>query len=448
VNVPCADQLTCRESSSAFITDIVEPKVLTWSVGVQHELGWQSSIEVRYVGTRSLELPIQARFGIQTGFDAGLQALPTYFNASDVPATVAAPPVTLGTWDNFENNGGGAATPSGCADPSPFKYGVQGFCGALLTGFPALANGIYHGISVDFNHRVGHGLTLRANYTYSRNFDDATNELFTSSVNPRRSQDWRHLSDDWGRSALDVPNKLAVSWVYDIPGSHGDSALARGFTRGWQWGGTWLVANGTPVTILNGADANGDGGTAGDRPLLNPTGTVVNFPNPDHVQVDFVCNAGVGGATTIIPFSSVDPNTGKVIGCGSGNDANIVGYVAHDPTAKYVTAGLGTVSNLGRVGFRSPGYNVWNMTVEKDTRIGERVHAIFSASAYDVFNHRNYALAQPDVFQAAAGSFINLVNNALTTTYTNIQATGSGFLDKTQFSGGSRRVQFGVRLTF
>ena len=305
---------------------------------------------------------------------------------------------------------------------------------------------------MDFNHRVGHGLTLRANYTYSRNYDDATNELFTSSVNPRRSQDWEHLSDDWGRSALDVPNKLAVSWVYDIPGSHGDSALARGFTNGWQWGGTWLVASGTPVTILDGTDANGDGGTAGDRPFLNPNGHVVNFPNADHVQVDFVCNDGVGGATRIVQFDDVDAdgfaNCGPVNGAGDHTDANIVGYVAHDPTAKYVTAALGTRSNLGRVGFRSPGYNVWNMTVEKDTRIGERVHAIFSVSAYDVFNHRNYALAQPDVFQAAAGSFINLVNNALTTTYTNIQATGSGFLDKTQFSGGSRRVQFGVRLTF
>jgi hypothetical protein len=88
------------------------------------------------------------------------------------------------------------------------------------------------------------------------------------------------------------------------------------------------------------------------------------------------------------------------------------------------------------------------MTIQKDTQIGERVHAIFSVAAYDVFNHRNYALAQPDVFQAAAGSFINLVNNALSTTYTNIQATGAGFLDKTQFSGGSRVIRFGVRVTF
>ena len=117
----------------------------------------------------------------------------------------------------------------------------------MVTAFPPLANGIYHGVSVDFNHRVGHGLTLRANYTYSKNMDDATNELFSSRVNPRRAQDWRHLSDDWARSTLDVPSKLAISWVYDLPSSHADNGFVRGFANGWQWQGSWQAYNGTPV---------------------------------------------------------------------------------------------------------------------------------------------------------------------------------------------------------
>ena len=433
VNVPCADQLTCRESTSAQIVDVVEPKVLTWSLGVQHEVGWNSSIELRYVGTRSLELPIQARQGIQTGFDAGLGAIPTYLSSSAVPATVASPAVTLGTWDTFENNAGGGPGGS-CLDPSPFKYGVEGFCGALVTGFPPLANGIYHGVSVDFNHRVGHGLTLRANYTYSKNMDDATNELFSSRVNPRRAQDWRNLSSDWGRSTLDVPSKLAISWVYDLPSSHADSGFVRGFANGWQWQGSWQVYNGTPVTILNGADVGGDFDSAGDTPITNPSATGRGVSG-----IDFVCNAGAGGATSIVS----DPTT-----CGTGDDSNIVGYVAQDSTAKYVFAGLGAKSNLRRNSFRSPGVNMWNMGFQKDTRITERVHLLLSVSAYDVFNHRNYALAQPDVLEAANGSFINTVNNALSTTYTNIQAAGNGFLDKTQFSGGSRKIQLGAKITF
>ena len=443
VNVPCATQSDCRLSTSSLIPDIVEPKVLTWSLGVQHEIGWNSSLELRYVGTRSLELPIQARINTQSGFDAGLGALPTYLSTTAVPATVASPAATLATWDTFESNAGGGPGGS-CLDPSPFKYGVQGFCGALVTSFPPLANAIYHGVSLDFNHRVGHGLTLRANYTYSKNMDDATNELFSSRVNPRRSQDWEDLSNDWSRSSLDVPNKLAVSWVYDLPSSHADSGFVRGFANGWQWQGSWQVYNGTPVTILNGSDNNGNLDSAGDRPILNLSakGRGVSF-------VDFVCNDGAGGATRIVPASAQDPNTGLVTGCGAGGDANIVGYVAQDSSARYVSAGLGALSTVRSNSFRSPGMNVWDMGFQKDTRITERVHLVLSVSAYDIFNHRNYALAQPDVFSAGQGvSLINPVNNALSTTYTNIGAAGNGFLDKTQFTGGSRRIQLGAQITF
>ena len=89
------------------------------------------------------------------------------------------------------------------------------------------------------------------------------------------------------------------------------------------------------------------------------------------------------------------------------------------------------------------------MGIQKDTSIGERVHAIFSVSAYDVFNHRNFALAQPDVLIAGSGgsSNINLINNALSTTYSNILGKGL-FLNKTQFWGGSRILRLGVKLTF
>ena len=456
INVPCSTALDCRASTQGYISSvlgpnprIIEPKVLTWSVGVQHDLGWNSTIEVRYVRTRSLELPIQARTNTQTAFDAGFPSIPEYFAAGSVPATVPTPAVTLANFDTFLNNGGGAPSPpsaNGCVNPSPYVNGEQGFCGSLVTAFLARGNGTYNGVSVDFNHRVGHGLTLRADYTYSSNYDNGTNELFTSFVNPRRSQDWRHLGDDWGRSTLDVPSKLAISWVYDIPGNHGDHSIIRGLSNGWQWGGVWLAYNGTPATILNGADANGDGQSTGDRPMRNPLGTTTNFADPSHVQADFVCNDGPGGATRIVAFNNVDAN--GFANCGSNDDTNIVGYVAHDPTAKYVTAGEGVRSNLGRVGFRTLGVQVWNMNIQKDNRIGERVHLVLGVSAYNVFNHRNFALAQPDVFQAANGSLVNTVNNALSQTYNNLQATGSGFLNPNQFSGGSRILRLAVRLTF
>ena len=430
VNVPCTDQLTCRESTGDIIANVVEPKILTWSLGVQHEVGWNSSLEVRYVGTRSLELPIQARVNSQTGFEAGLPALPTYLSDSAVPAAVSASAPALSTWDTFENNGLSACPTVGT---SFFRYGEEGFCD-FLTSFPAIGSGIYHGVSVDFNHRVGHGLTLRANYTFSKNIDDATNELHSSQVNPRRAEDWQDLALDRGLSALDVPQKLALSWVYEIPGVHADNSFERGFTSGWQLAGTWIASSGPPVTIVNDADANGDFDSAGDRPILNPSGTVLAGSG-----VDYVCNDGAGGATRIVLASSVPPS--GIIPCGTGDDSNVVGYVADDPTAKYVQAQLGAKSTVGRNTWRSPGVNTWNVSLGKTTKISERFSLQFAVATYDLFNHRSFSLAQPNVFESLSP------NNALSTTYSDIES-GPLFLNPKQFSGGSRNVQLNLKLIF
>jgi hypothetical protein len=432
VNVPCATQLDCRASTGATIVNIVEPKILTWSLGVQHQIGANSSIEVRYLGTRGLELPIQGRLNTQTGFDAGLGALPTYLSTADIPATVTGGP-RLSDWDTFEGNANNCPT----TGPSPFIHGADGFCG-LVTGFPPKASSIYHGASVDFNHRVGHGLTLRANYTFSKNIDTATNELFSTRIDPRRAQDWMNVNQDRGLSSLDVPHKFALSWVYEVPKLSGDHHFLNGLVSGWQYSGTYLAFSGQPVTIIDGVDANGNFDAAGDRPVFNPAGH-----GNTASDVGFVCS-GVGGATTTSggdpTCGAVDPISGAFI-----NDGAIVGYYALDPTAKYVVAQLGAVSTLGRNTFRSPGVNVWDMGLAKYIHFTERYSLQLGVQALDIFNHRNFSLAQPSVFEP-------LVNNALSTSYNNVNAFfASGntqFLNAHQFSGGSRNMQFVVKFIF
>ena len=58
VNVPPTTQAAARAATANLIPDHVAPKVMTWSLGVQHELFRNSSIEVRYVGTRGISLPV------------------------------------------------------------------------------------------------------------------------------------------------------------------------------------------------------------------------------------------------------------------------------------------------------------------------------------------------------------------------------------------------------
>jgi hypothetical protein len=433
VNVPPTTQTTARAATGSLIPDqMVDPKVITWSLGVQHELFRDTSVEVRYVGTRSLELPVQQRLNSASAFDpnvpgGGIAPLPTYLSASAVPATVVAPASTLLDFDNF--------------NPEPLSG--AGFLGNLTT-FPPIGAGTYHAGSVDFMHRFAKGLYFRANYTYEKNIDNSTNELFSSRVNPRRAQDGLDFRGEYGRSVLDLPQKFAMTWVYDVPNVSSENKFVRGVAHGWEVSGTYLAQSGQPVTPLSGTDANDNGDSAGDRTILNPhgvglTGTTVNA----------VCNAGPGGATTIVGVTG-----SGAWDCGSLNDANIVGYVVAPTTigsnagpinlnGRFVQAQVGTLTNVGRNTVSSPGLNIWNIAVLKTTKLTERASLQLRLETYNTFNHPNYSVGLP----TNNGTIDSTTNtNPLNGGY--IVVTSSTFLNKFSFNNGSRTAELGLKLTW
>jgi hypothetical protein len=416
VNVPPVTQADARAATQSLIPNLVSPKVITWTLGLQHELFRDSSIEVRYVGTRSLELPVQQRLNSASAFDprfpgGGITPLPTYINPSDVPATVASPASTLQSFDNY----------------NPLPLSADGFLGSLTT-FPPIGSGIYHAGSADFIHRFARGIYLRANYTYSKNIDNATNELFSSRVNPRRAQDGFDFAADRGLSALDIRHKFAFSFLYEIPNVRTDHAFVKALAHGWEWGGTYLAESGQPVTPLSGVDSNVNGDSAGDRTIINPAGVGLTGST-----VNFVCNAGAGGATSIV----TDPAT-----CGSGNDSNIVGYVAASPKARFIQAGVGAKANAGRDTVPTPGLNIWNMSLLKNTKLSERLALQFRAETYNTFNHRNFSIGLP----TNNGTIDQNTNaNPLSAGYIFV-TSGNLFLNNHQFNGGSRTMQLGLHL--
>jgi hypothetical protein len=430
-NAPPTTTAAARAKTSSLIPDQVDPKVLTWSLGVQHELFKNTSVEVRYVGTRSLSLPVQQRLNSLSAFDSrfpggGITPLPTYFSASSVPETIVGPASTLQSFDNFNNA----------------PYSVDGFLGTLTT-FPPAGSGIYHAGSVDFMHRFTKGLYFRANYTYSKNIDNATNELFSSYVNPRRAQDGYNFPSDRGRSALDLPQKFAMTWVYDLPNVSTENRFLKGATHGWELSGTYLAQSGQPVTALSGTDANDNGDAAGDRTIFNPQGVGLAG-----TTVNAVCNSGPGGATTIV---GLDPANGNWQ-CGSENDANIVGYVIAPATAgtnagpinasaRFVQAQVGTIANVGRNTVSTPGLNIWNMSVFKTNKLTEHASLQFRFETYNMFNHRNFSIGLP-----TNNGSIDAANNTNPLNAGYIFVTSPTFLNKFSFDGGSRTVELGLKL--
>jgi hypothetical protein len=200
--------------------------------------------------------------------------------------------------------------------------------------------------------------------------------------------------------------------------------------HGWEWNGTYLLESGQPVTALSGTDANANGDRAGDRTILNPNGS-----GRTGTGVNFVCNAGAGGATSVVS----DPSK-----CGSGNDANIVGYVAIDSNARYVQAEVGTIANVGRNTISTPGLNIWNMSVFKTTKLTERFSVQFRLETYNTFNHRNFSIGLP-----TNNGAIDQNNNAnpLNAGYIFVNS-GPSFLNKFDFDGGSRGAELGLKLIF
>lgn len=431
VNVPPTTQLEARAGTQSLIPDHVQPKVITWTLGVQHALLRDSSIEVRYVGTRSLLLPVQQRLNSASAFDpsfpgGGLTPLPTYINPSDVPAVVASPATTLANFDNF----------------NPQRLSVDGFLGNVTT-FPSSGNGIYHGASVDFIHRFTRGLYFRTNYTFAKNIDNSTNELFSSRVNPRRAQDGFNFADERGPSALDIRHKLAITWVYEIPKIPTDNGFLKTVAHGWQWSGTYLAESGQPVTPLSGVDSNFNGDAAGDRTIINPSGIGLTGST-----VTAVCNNSLGGGGVTYIDATCDPNHADDNNVGGdptpGSDAGVVGYLADNSSARFIQAGPGARATAGRNTVYSPGLNIWNMSVFKTTKINERFSVQFRAETYNTFNHRNFSIGLP----TNNGAIDQTQNaNPLSAGYIFV-STGNLFLNARQFNGGSRTMQLGLKLTW
>jgi outer membrane receptor protein involved in Fe transport len=403
VFAPPTTQAAARAQTANIMADAAAPKVFTWSLSVQREILKNTSVEVRYLGTRALELPVQLQLNSISPFELGAQPLPTYFSQSAIPATVPATAPNLGQFLALRTR----------------RYAAQGFTGGVITEEAPVGDSTYHGGAVELLHRFSHGLMLRANYTFAKALDNSTNDLNTSAVNPRRPQDSYNLRNEWARSALDVTHKVAITWLYDLPSPNWSNRFARGAASGWEWAGSYLFQSGQPVTIQSGVDSNGNLDAAGDRAILNA--------------------AGLQGVGSIVSRVCRNPGTGATSVNNACATGNTVGYVANTPNARYIQAGAGTIPNLGRNTFNSPYFNVWNMSILKNQKLTERFRLQMRVDAYNAFNHPNYTFGNLSVFQVTA--------NALSQNYANIN-TGSGFLDKTLFDGGSRIIQLGLKLTY
>ena len=413
-----ADPSITRALTQGRIPDQKAPKSLNWTMSVQHEVRRGGVLEARYLGTRGLFLPVQIRLNSEGAFSAGLTPLPTYLDPAQVPSTVTSPASTLATFDNY--------------NPQPLaQYGFFG----NVTEHQSIGSSTYHGGALSYTQSLSHGLTIRANYTYSHAIDDSTAELFSTFLNPRRPEDARNMKSERGNSALDVRHKLAIAWTFALPQTHTTSRWMKALLNGYELNGSYIAQTGQPVSVLSPYDANDNFDIAGDRAILNPHGV-----GNTATDVNAVCNAGAGGAVSIV---APDAN-GAWSGCGVGDDTNVVGYVAMDPAARYVSTQLGSKSTVGRNSFYSPGFGIMNLAVFKNTHFTEKAYLQLRLEMYNALNHPNYTVAGSlSVFSTFTAT------NAVADPAYNLATSGNpDFLNPKVFSGGSRNLQLVAKIVF
>ncbi|MPZ21355.1 MAG: hypothetical protein GEV06_26190, partial [Luteitalea sp.] len=126
----------------------------------------------------------------------------------------------------------------------------------------------YDAFSVILRRRMSQGLQLNAHYTYSRNYDMATN----SNAGGRVMDDY-DIERDYAPANWSIPHRFVASYIYDLPFlKDASQPIVRHLLSGWQLGGVTTIQSGTPINVTIEPD-RANTGTPNQRPDLIGTPT-------------------------------------------------------------------------------------------------------------------------------------------------------------------------------
>ncbi len=227
----------------AAYTNPKESYVEQWNLDIQRELpgGWFA--DVAYAGSKGVHLQQYA-----TQVD---QIPDRYLSLQS--ALVA--PVT----NPFTGIATGSLAPSVAPtiEAGQFLRPYPQYSGVSLAGY-GCCDSIYHSLQVSVTKRFNGGGTLLAAYTNSKlisNTDTLTSWLEGNTGGVGAVQDWNNLAGERSLSSQDVPQRLVVSYVLDLPFGHGRKFMsgATGVVDkvigGWGIDGVTTLQRGFPLKI-------------------------------------------------------------------------------------------------------------------------------------------------------------------------------------------------------
>ena len=319
-----------NSQTSVFDPNIRNPYTERWSLGLQRELPSRLLLDVAYVGTGSHKL----------------------FTSSDI---------------NILSNNQRLYP----------NFGIRRIRASE-------GNSIYHALQIKLDRRFTRGIEVTGAYTFSRNID-STSEVFATdnSVAQQTSISTGRggLALDRGLSDYHRAHRVTLTYLWTMPGPK--AGLWKIPFGGWTLSGITTFQSGTPYSVANGFDRNGDG-LQNDRPDIgNPNAPFTSRAIVDNRPAAMRCATGYQ-----------NPDTG---GCVTRADV-------------YWVQGTGApnAATVGRNTLFTPGLTNFDLNIIKTFKVTESKAFEYRMEAFNIFNTSQYTgVPGRNVLGTSAGRFLN-----------------------------------------
>ena len=252
------------------------------------------------------------------------------------------------------------------------SYGAYGFPNTI-TAYHPVGNSKYNGLALQLNKRYSNNFSYLTAFTWSHALDDSTATVYSTVLTPRRGQNFRNLRNDWSSSSLDRRFRFTFTPMYDVKIFANRSWMMKNIVSNWNLSGTYTYQSPAYTTVQSGIDSNLNNDTAGDRSVINPSGSA---------------NLSSGVTPIGITGAPVTSSTTCTVAGKSITGANCAAaYVAINPNARYVQAGLGAFGNAGRNTFAMHPINNIDLQILKRLNFTERLRFELGAQFSNIFNH-------------------------------------------------------------
>lgn len=336
---PSITPAQARRQTTTYIPDQQLPYTMNWDASWQQQVFHHLVFEARYLGVKSIHLPVSSVLGASSAVSATTN-LPIYYTAP-TQAQLNASTLTLANLRQMTN----ANNP----------YYAAGFTNPISSIQP-WGWSWYNGLALQATNRFGAGLQATIAYTWSHTIDDLsgpnfglTGYSFVNQLAPK------------GNSVFDHRHRVSATMLWDL-GAVGKNSFVwlRDVLANMTFGGTYTYE--TPSSVL-----------------IQSAGT------------SEVSGYGLGG---VIVNPNGISNTGSGLTPLRNTNGNIVGYQVTNPNAQYIAGAPGVYTNGLRNAFGLQPINNFNAMLYKRFAIRDRFSFEIHGEAYNVLNHPQFTAAQ------------------------------------------------------